>query len=166
MKIWHLLIPVIIIALTATSCSQSNEQGEDYLSVVSLTGAWTDSVKMQPRGYQVNELTLRENLTFTESTTFYGIYSTQTSHELSAYTERNGNFVLTGKKIYFVAKNTITWDSFTGGNPASTVRDEVLFESCTFEIKDDMLILKYITYPKDSPEITTRQYTRNKSGVE
>ncbi len=148
-------------ALFVVACS--NYEGDEMPLYVEseIFGVWVDTVAAQPRGYYVNELAFSANGAFVSGTNFYGLYDGQAANELSGYFEYYGNYVLSAKNIYFVSKQTVSWDNFTGGNPVTTVKDEVIFESCTYKIDKNTLELSYITYPADAPVVTTRRYIRS-----
>jgi hypothetical protein len=106
-------------------------------------------------------------MTFNERSAQYGTNSSRPVNELSAYTEHSGNFVLSDKKnIRFVSKQRVDWNSITASNPVTTIVDEGIFESCTFKVSADSLMLTYITYPNDAPTTTIRKYVRSKTIVE
>jgi len=119
-------------------------------------GTWTDTTAMQPKGYYVTQLDLNSNGSFVLTSHTYGAYTNQTINDLSGYYEYYGNYVLSSRNIYFVSKQSVSWDSFTGGNAITTVKDLELFKSCTYVIKNDTLELTYITYPADAP-VSTKQ---------
>ncbi len=55
------------------------------------------------------------------------------------------------------------WDSFyVGSQPATVIKDGILYDNCSFKIKGDILELNYISYPADAPVNTIRQYKRVK----
>ena len=125
-----------------------------------IYGVWIDTVTAQPQGYYIHELVIQPNGSFLSGARMFGIYSGQGDNELSGYFEQYGNYVLSKQNIYFVAKQTVSWDSFTNQPPLTLVKDVVIFESCTYRIYGETLELTYITYPADAPVITKRSYTK------
>ena len=158
LKIKHWLF--VLIAVVSSSCSMDYLDLEPEFVENDIFGVWADTVRGQQNGYLVNELVFRENGTFVAGTKHYGVYITQNTNQLSAYSEYYGNYVLGSKNIYFASKQNTYWDSLTAAAPVITVKDEVLFESCTYKISNDTLSISYITYPADAPEVTTRKYIK------
>ena len=127
-----------------------------------IYGVWIDTVTAQPQGYYIHELVIQPNGSFLSGARMFGIYSGQGDNELSGYFEQYGNYVLSKQNIYFVAKQTVSWDSFTNQPPLTSVKDVVIFESCTYKVNGKTLELTYITYPADAPVITKRIYTKTR----
>jgi hypothetical protein len=162
MKIIFKSLLIITISFTFWSCKNYDD---DISSLNNFTpndlfGVWTDTLKSGTTGKTVNMLTFNPNGSFVAGTNTYGIYGGQKSNDLSGYFEYYGNYVLSIKNIYFKSQQSISWDSFAGGNPVKTQKDQVIFESCTYKISSDTLNISYITYPADAPVVTKRQYKR------
>jgi len=162
MKIIFKSLLIITISFTLWSCKNYDDELGSINNFTSndLFGIWTDTLKSGSSGTTINVLTFNPNGTFVSSTNSYGVYSGQKSNNLSGYFEYYGNYVLSIKNIYFKSQQSISWDSFTGGNPVKTLKDEVIFESCTYKISNDTLNISYISYPADAPIATNRQYKR------
>lgn len=156
MKTKFKLIITSLSAVLLAACS-SYELEEMPLDIQNPAyGTWTDTTTMQPKGYYITQLDLNSNGSFVLATHTYGAYTNQSTIDLSGYSEHYGNYVLSSRNIYFVSKQSVNWDSFTGGNAVTTVKDLELFKSCTYTVKNDTLELTYITYPADAP-VTTKQ---------
>jgi hypothetical protein len=139
------------------SCENS---GDNILDTdAELAGVWVDTVDALPKGYYVNELSFETNQ-FTEKTTSFGTYPGQDNNTISGWFIRTGSYNLKSNKIVFVVNETVSWDSFFGGDPITTMETGVIFENCVFNIENDILELNYITYPADAPEHTIRRYLK------
>jgi len=125
-------------------------------------GTWTDTTAMLPKGYYITQLDLNSNGSFVLASHTYGAYTNQSANDLSGYFEHYGNFVLSSRNIYFVSKQSVSWDNITGGSATTTVKDMELFKSCTYIVKNDTLELTYITYPADAP-VSTKQIFKKTS---
>ena len=158
-KIKYLILLVTTFFVVACS-SYENTEALPSDSDNKIYGVWIDTVAAQPQGYYVHQLVLQSNGSFISGTRTFGICSGQGKNELSGYFEQYGNYVLSKQNIYFVAKQTVSWDSFTNQPPLTLVKDVVIFESCTYRIYGETLELTYITYPADAPVITKRSYTK------
>lgn len=147
----------VISILLISSCEKKVDDkliGDDI-----LIGTWADTENALSGGYYVNEL-IFDNSSFTEKSNSYGIYNEQDNNELSGWFVRTGNYELYKNKITFNAKEVVSWDSFTGGEPITTNESKVIFENCTYTINNNILELNYITYPADAPVNTIRQYKK------
>lgn len=166
MKIKFIVV-ISILTLVFASCSNSDLDEINLYDQTQLLGVWTDTVPLQPRGYIINSLIIRENMTFNERSAQYGTNSSRPVNELAAYTEHSGNFVLSDRNhIRFASKQRVDWNSATASTPVTSIVDEGIFESCTFKVSTDSLMLTYISYPNDAPATTTRKYVRSKTIVE
>mgnify|MGYP001809935302 FL=1 len=125
LKIKRCLLVLATVVLSACSADYMDLNPEFVEN--DIIGVWTDTIRGQQHGYIVNELVFRENGIFVAGTRQYGTYATQTTNQLSAYSEYYGNYVLSSKNIYFASKQNTFWDSFTTSSPVVTVKDEVLF---------------------------------------
>ncbi|MBN2766124.1 MAG: hypothetical protein JXR27_07085 [Paludibacteraceae bacterium] len=152
------IISVLIISLGIASCS-SDMYAEPELTNNEIYGLWTDTIKTTEGRYVYN-LTFRPNGTFLSTTLGLGFYDKQEENEMSFYSDEQGNYVQSARNIYFLSKNTTEWDAFKNQPPVSNDTSKVIFESCSYEIIIDTLTLKYISYPADAPELTTRKYIR------
>lgn len=158
-KIKYLILLVTTFFVVACSNYEDTEALPSG-SENEIYGVWIDTVAAQPQGYYVHQLVIQPNGSFLSGTRTFGIYSGQGKNELSGYFEQYGNYVLSKQNIYFVAKQSVSWDSFTNQPPLTSVKDVVIFESCTYRIYRETLELTYITYPADAPVITKRSYTK------
>lgn len=127
-----------------------------------LVGNWIDTETAQPNGSYVNELRFNNDLTFSSKSSSYGLYVGQGSNDLSGWFEYTGNYSICGDKIVFLSHKVVSFDSFYGGQAETQVKEMMLFENCTFYIKDDILEINYITYPADAPENTKREFKKVK----
>lgn len=127
-----------------------------------LVGNWIDTETAQPNGSYVNELRFNNDLTFSSKSSNYGIYGGQNPNDLSGWFEFTGNYSINSDKIGFISHKVVSYDSFYGGSPETKVQDQILFENCTFNIKDEILEINYITYPADGAENTKREFIRVK----
>jgi hypothetical protein len=151
----------VIITLLLSSCAKKDDV--KLIDNNSLIGTWADTITVSTNGYYVDELIFNNNSSFTDKSNAYGVYEGQNDKELSGWYVRTGNYELNESKVSFNAKKTVSWDSFFGGDPVTTIKTQVIFEGCTFSINNDTLKLEYITYPADAPEITIKKYTKRKS---
>lgn len=148
----------VILILLLSSCDKKDDDiliGDNV-----LIGTWVDTANALPNVYYINELIFDNNNSFTDKSSAYGIYSGQANNELSGWFVRTGNYELDKNKIGFLAEKVVSWDSFFGGDPVTTIETYVIFENCTFTINNNILELNYITYPADAPENTIRQYKK------
>ena len=107
------------------------------------------------------ELKFNDDRTFTSKIRYYGIYSGQSISDLSGFHENSGNYVQDLNKLTLNSHQYTWWDSFyVGSQPKTVVKDEILYENCSFKITGDILELNYTTYPADAPVNTTRQFAR------
>lgn len=147
----------LAVSIFLVACSSNDLEGVSMDAKNAIYGTWVDSVAIQPKGLSITQLEFNPEGFFVLATRTYGVYTNQISTDLSGYSENYGNYVLSTRNLYFISKQTITWDSFTlAVNPTTTVKDQVLYESCTYTIKNDSLTLTYITYPADAP-VSTQQ---------
>ena len=163
-KIKYLILLVTAFFVVACSSYEDTEALPSG-SENEIYGVWIDTVTAQPQGYYIHELVIQPNGSFLSGARMFGIYSGQGDNELSGYFEQYGNYVLSKQNIYFVAKQTVSWDSFTSQPPLTSVKDVVIFESCTYKVNGKTLELTYITYPADAPVITKRIYTKTRSDL-
>lgn len=126
----------------------------------SLIGTWVETVNATPSGYYVHELVFNNDLTFSDKSSSYGIYSSQGKNELSGWFIRTGNYDINNDKLNFISKKNISWDSFYGGSPVTVFKTQIIYENCSFKLNGDKLELNYTTYPADAPENTIRLYER------
>ncbi len=148
----------VILILLLSSCEKKVDV--KLINEKALIGTWADTVKASPNGYYINELIFDNTTLFTDKSSAYGIYNGQNNNELSSWFVRTGNYVLDENKINFNAKEVVSWDSFFGGDPVTTIKTQVIFENSTFSINNNILELNYIIYPADAPENTIRQYKK------
>ena len=127
-----------------------------------IYGLWTDTVSVKPMGRNVSSLLFRPNGTFLYVVTGLGYYEKQGVGELSFYTEEHGNYIQSARNIYFMSKKSVSWDLALNRPPVSTEVEQVIFESCTYEIEEDTLKISYISYPADAPVLTSQKYIRKK----
>lgn len=149
---------IVFLSVVILSACSNYEDLEGLPSDVQdpIYGTWIDTTAMQPKGYYVTQLDLNSNGSFVLTSHTYGAYTNQSANDLSGYFEHYGNYVLSSRNIYFISKQSVSWDSFTGGNATTSVKDLELFKSCTYIVKNDTLELTYITYPADAP-VSTKQ---------
>ena len=152
---WMLSVILILLVFACDTKDDDILIGDNM-----LIGTWVDTVNALPNGYYINELIFDNNNSFTEKSSAYSIYSGQANNELSGWFVRTGNYELDTNKIGFLAEKVVSWDSFFGGAPDTTIETYVIFENCTFTINNNKLELYYITYPADAPEITLRHYKK------
>lgn len=153
----------LAVSVSLAACSSYDLEGTPMDVQNAIYSTWVDTVAMQPKGYSITQLEFNPNGFFVLATRTYGVYTNQSTNDLSGYTEYYGNYVLSARNLYFISKQTVTWDSFTlAVNPTTTVKDQVLYESCTYIIKNDSLTLTYITYPADAPVTTQQKFKKIK----
>jgi len=164
MKIIFKSLLIITISFCFLTCKNYEEEFTitDNFTPNDIFGVWTDTLKLGITERTVNELTFNPNGTFVASKKSFGVYDGQKNNDLSSYFEYFGNYVLSIKNIYFKSQQSISWDSFTEGNSIKTLNEEVIFESCTYKISNDTLIISYITYPTSVPITSKQQYKRIK----
>lgn len=155
------LIAVLIIATGISSCSSYMDAGPEPADN-EIYGLWTDTVLVKPMGRNVNSLLFRPNGTFLYVVSGLGYYEKQGVGELSFYTEEHGNYIQSARNIYFMSKKSVRWDLALNRPPVSAEVEQVIFESCTYEIEKDTLKLSYITYPADAPVLTSQKFIRKK----
>ncbi len=154
-RLWALSIVLIQMFF---SCTEKDDQIAPVNS--SLVGTWIDSVSVLD-GYYVNTLEIDNSGAFLDKSDAFGVYPGQTSSQLSGYFVRTGKFQTESNRIGFLVEKVVSWDSFFGGEPETTIESYTIFENCTFDVRDDLLELRYTTYPADAPEQTIRVYKKH-----
>lgn len=146
-----------ILILFLVSCEKQENEPEISNE---LSGNWYDTVIARPMGYHLYELKLRNDFTFTSKLSMYGIYN-QNANELSAYFEWSGNYAVKSNRLILTSHKYTWWDSFyVGSQPKTEIKDDIIYDNCTFIVKGNTLELNYISYPADAPVNTTKQYQR------
>jgi hypothetical protein len=158
MKNYNKITIRIIIFLTSILLFPSCEKEDDSI----LDGTWTNLMQAQPNGYYINELKFFKDSAFISKTSAFGIYVGQGTDDLTAWFEHSGNYSQSIDKLYFISHKFVYLDTFWGDQPQTQIKDELLFDNCSFKVSDKVLELKYTTYPFDAPEETVRLYTKVK----
>lgn len=146
----------VLLFITSVLIFSSCERKTDE----TLNGTWAYTTDSNPRGYIINEITFNNDGSFTKKITWHGIYEGQDSDELSAWTEITGNFEANEDILIITATKFITWDSFLSADPVTTIKTELLYRNCTFDINEKILELKYLTFPADAPVQTRSLYKK------
>ena len=141
-KIKYFLI--FSISIFSLACSNSDLEENPNFADSEIFGNWADTVQLQPQGYVIYSLVFRPNGAFEANNDKFGLYTVQAMDSLSAYRHDFGNFVLSTKNIYFISKQSISWDLMSNKLPETTIKDSTLFLSCTYKIQNNKLELKYI----------------------
>jgi hypothetical protein len=158
MRNFDKLLMRIIIFFTSILLFLSCTKEDDGL----LKGTWTDKDAALPNGYYVHELKFFNDSAFISKISSYGIYIEQGPNDLTAWFEHSGYYSQNGNKLYFISHEYTFLDTFYGDQPQTQIKDEILFDNCTFNLSKDILELNYTTYPSDAPINTVRQYKRIK----
>lgn len=144
----------LISVLLFASCSKQ----DDGL----LMGTWTNKHDALPNGYYVYELMFFNDSAFIAKTSSFGIYTGQAQDDLTAWFEYSGYYSQKVNKLCFFSNKYTFLDTFYGNQPHTIIKDEILFQNCTFKISNNILELNYTTFPADAPVNTVMQYNRNK----
>jgi hypothetical protein len=111
--------------------------------------------------YQIT-LSLNVNGDAVVDTRSYGMYGSQRTTDLSAYTTNSGTFRVVGDSLTLELTRSVWWDAFYGTNSPEHI--ETLPPGRTqpskFRIDGNKLILDYLSYPLDAPVPTTAIYFR------
>lgn len=148
----------IIIFLTSVLLFTSCSKEDDGL----LMGTWTNKKDAQPNGYYVYELRFFNDSAFIAKTSAFGIYTGQAQNDLTAWFEHSGYYSQNVNKLYLFSNKYTFLDTFYGDQSQTIIKDEILFQNCTFKISDNILELNYTTFPADAPVNTVMQYKRTK----
>jgi hypothetical protein len=138
--------------LIFSSCERKTDE--------TLTGKWAYTTESKPRGYVINEITFNNDLSFIKRITWYGIYEGQDLDELSGWTEITGNFEVNENNLIITANKSVSYDSFFSTDPVTTIKTEILYTNCTFDIDEKTLELRYLTFPADAPVQTKCLYKK------
>lgn len=128
-----------------------------------LIGTWiTAEYAFNPQGHFQRQITFTRRGRFTLTHTSYGLYEGQPANEVSGFSESRGRFQVTGDRVDIQPESLTTWDRFWNEKPRTEKPHPFarLLEDCRYELRGDSLVLTYITFPADAPEITVMTLTR------
>lgn len=151
---------VVLLALGLAACRDSTAPARTPGNT-SVFGFWmTETLNSDGTTVQTS-LDLGTNMTFSRS---WRMYSARPRSELTAYVITEGNFTARGDSLFARATTVRNWDrDFNGGVVTVTpVRDGGPYGSpgAHFEIRNDSLVLRYLSYPADAPVETTEALRR------
>lgn len=151
---------ILFSCLFVAACSSYDSELNPNFADSEIFGNWADTVQLQPRGYVVYSLVFRPNGSFEVNNDKYGLYANQVKDSISSFRHDLGNYVLSTKNIYFVSKQSISWDLMTNKLPDTSVKDSTLFQSCTYKIDKNILELKYIDIQNKQEKQVTHTYKK------
>lgn len=156
------LITTVAMALALLGCN-----GERPLGTVDpsgLLGHWaTSPADLSPQGWHQYHLTFTSSGSYRSEVRSYGLYEGQPAEELSGFSLEEGRFRTEGDRLAMEAERLVVWDRFYGANSPARVHEpypygDAPLDGARFEIRDDRLILHYLTYPADAPVPTSKEY--------
>lgn len=126
-----------------------------------LVGSWVETQPLSPRGTMDRILTFGGDGRFWLRVESYGVYPEQAESQLSAWSETRGPYEIDEDRLYFEPRTTTWYDTFYE-DPGPFTHDAhgTLFDQAVFEVRDDELVLHYLTYPVDAPVETTMRLKR------
>jgi hypothetical protein len=155
--------PLLILAtLWTLGCSDGASTGPQ---LEPLTGHWVSQrFSLGESASYEQHLTLSSLRRFASEARNYGSYPGQGPEEFSGYSRVEGTYSVDGDRLQFHPQRLVWWDLFYGkDSPVQVVQPYpygTLFDGNRFEIVDDRLTLRYLSYPFDAPVATTLELTR------
>ncbi len=151
---------LFLISLSVIACSNNDMEANLDFADSEIFGNWVDTVQLQPKGYLVSTLIFRPNGSFDAYADKFGLYVDQVKDSISSYRHDVGNYVLSTKNIYFISKQSISWDLMANTLPQTTIKDSTLFESCTYKIINNKVELTYIEIENKEEKQVTHTYQK------
>ncbi len=151
---------IFLVSIFALACSNNDLELDPNFTDNEIFGNWADTVRLEPQGYVVYSLVFRPNGSFEVNNDKYGLYTDQAKDSISAFRHDLGNYVLSTKNIYFLSKQSTSWDLMVNKLPETTVKDSTLFQSCTYKVGNNKLELKYIEIQNKQEKQVTHTYKK------
>ncbi len=159
-----LLAACITGTLLLAGCDSPTNQGKDNVlgnKESALLGTWEFSEALNSKSHYVVELTFRDDFSFDEKITNYGLHPGDGPQDVSAWEKISGTYRAESNKRFFNSESLTYWDHVY--YPQIMVQHPYrisMFDDCTFTIQEDSLTLTYFSYPDDAPHLTKRTFKR------
>jgi len=154
----HIAVCAGLVSASGCADPASPDPGE-------LVGQWVSArADLSPQGWHQYHLTFTTAGRFVHEVRSYGVYPSQRSDALSAFSRVEGLFTAGGDRLSLEPERLVWWDSFYGeSSPVHVVQPYPwggVFDDARYFIREHKLIVHYTTYPADAPEPTTAEYWR------
>ena len=138
------------------------KESSDLIDDLGLVGKWKETIDAQPQGLLIYDLTLNNNAIISLKISHFGVYFGESDQDLSAWSEFSGSFEQEDPNFLILKSQRYTWwDGFYDMvNPIIEESNTLVFENCTYKIKNNVLELTYTTYPADAPIETKKELVR------
>src|SRR3954463_9168321 len=155
MRVYRLLI---LLAFGLGGCRDSTAPAPT-LTNTSIFGLWSLRSRNNDGSTYQTMLSYSPDLTFVRSWHSYGAGSAGSLGPVTAYVTTSGTYTVRGDSIFMQATVVRSWDrDFNGGavivTPVSGV-SPYGFGGARVEVRNDSLVLHFLTYPADAPVETS-----------
>ena len=153
-------LSAFLLTLVATTGCRDSTAPHDWSPVI---GFWTSASRNTDGSTYRTELLLGDNLTFVRTWNSLSPTTPGNAGTLLAYVRTEGSYFVRGDSVFLRSTLVRSWDrDFNGGAVIVTpVTGSPYGEAgARFEIRNDSLVLHYLSYPADAPVETTEALAR------